>query len=94
MNLVMYVINLFTTVNRGNNKFYSHCVKSVRIQNFSSPYFPAFGLNTERYLSVFNPNAETYGLEKPLIRTLFYTVSLSKCFTLSQNIFMIKNETL
>ena len=26
-----------------------HCVKSVRIQSFSGPYFPVFGLNTERY---------------------------------------------
>ena len=26
-----------------------HCVKSVRIQSFSGPYFPAFGLNTEIY---------------------------------------------
>ena len=25
-----------------------HCVKSVRIRSFSGPYFPAFGLNTER----------------------------------------------
>ena len=23
-----------------------HCVKSVRIRNFSGPYFPAYGLNT------------------------------------------------
>ena len=29
-----------------------HCVKSVHIWSFSDPYFPAFGLNTERY-SVF-----------------------------------------
>ena len=28
---------------------YLHCVKSVRIRSFSGPYFPAFGLNTERY---------------------------------------------
>ena len=28
---------------------YPHCVKSVRIRSFSGPYFPAFGLNTERY---------------------------------------------
>ena len=28
---------------------YSHCVKSVRIRSYSGPYFPAFGLNTERY---------------------------------------------
>ena len=26
-----------------------HCVKSVRIQSFSGPYFLAFGLHTERY---------------------------------------------
>ena len=25
-----------------------HCVKSVRIWSFSSPYFPAFGLNTDQ----------------------------------------------
>ena len=24
-----------------------HCVKKVRIRNFSGPYFPTFGLNTE-----------------------------------------------
>ena len=26
-----------------------HCVKSVCIRSFPGPYFPAFGLNTERY---------------------------------------------
>ena len=26
-----------------------HCVKSVRIWSYYVPYFPAFGLNTERY---------------------------------------------
>ena len=26
-----------------------HCVKSVCIRSYSSPHFPAFGLNTERY---------------------------------------------
>ena len=26
-----------------------HCVKGVRIRSYSGPYFPAFGLNTERY---------------------------------------------
>ena len=26
-----------------------HCVKSVRIRNYFSLHFPAFGLNTERY---------------------------------------------
>ena len=33
-----------------NNTFGpSQCVKSVHIRKFFSPYFPAFGLNTERY---------------------------------------------
>ena len=27
----------------------NHCLKSVRIWSFFGPYFPAFGLNTERY---------------------------------------------
>ena len=31
------------------NKYQTHCVKSVCIRSFSSPYFPSFGLNTERY---------------------------------------------
>ena len=37
----------------------SHCVKSVRIRSYSSPYFLAFRLKTERYsvLSLFSPNA-------------------------------------
>ena len=26
-----------------------HSVKCVRIRSFSGPYFPAFGLNTDRY---------------------------------------------
>ena len=26
-----------------------HCLKSVRIRSYFGPYFPAFGLNTERY---------------------------------------------
>ena len=26
-----------------------HCLKSVRIRNYSGPYFPAIGLNTEKY---------------------------------------------
>ena len=37
---------LYGFINHDDNK---HCVKSVHIRSFSSPYFPAFGLNTERY---------------------------------------------
>ena len=41
------------------------CVKSVRIRSYSGPYFPALGLNTERY-SIFLricPNAKKCGSE-------------------------------
>ena len=56
-----------------------HWVKVVRIWSFSGPYFPKFGLNTERnsvsvntpYLSIFGPNAGKYRLEKLQIRTRF-----------------------
>ena len=34
-----------------------HCVKSVRIRSFFGEYFHAYALNTERYSSIFSPNA-------------------------------------
>ena len=52
---------------------------------FSGPYFPAFGLNTERYavrrdteyLSVFSPNAGKYGPEKTPYLDTFHAVCFS-----------------
>ena len=44
--------NLAAFAETFNKAIYSrgvHCVKGVRIRRFSSPYFPAFGLNTDRY---------------------------------------------
>ena len=48
---------------------------------FSGPYFPVFGLNTEKYgvsftpyLSVFSPNKEKYGPEKTLYLDIFHIV--------------------
>ena len=35
--------------NRCITKYKDHCVKSVRIWSYSGLYFPAFGLNTDRY---------------------------------------------
>ena len=35
-----------------------HCLKSVRIRSYSDQYFPAFGMNTERY-AVITPNMDT-----------------------------------
>ena len=36
-----------------------HCVKSVRIQSYSGPYFPTFGLNTPVIMSV-TLNTDTF----------------------------------
>ena len=54
-----------------------HCVISVRIGGSSVPYFPAFGLNTERYGVSFNPNAENidqknseYGHFSRIVKTI------------------------
>ena len=42
-----------------------YSVKSVRIQSYSGPHFPAFELNTRdtAYLSIFSPNAGKCGPE-------------------------------
>ena len=42
------VLNTFFS-NIVSNLKIPHCVKSVRIRSYSSPHFPAFGLNPERY---------------------------------------------
>ena len=36
-------------VKTGRISCLKYCVESVRIENYSSPYFPAFRLNTDRY---------------------------------------------
>ena len=42
-------INFFTFIFYLNIVDNLHCVKSVHFRSYSGPYFPAFGLNTERY---------------------------------------------
>ena len=39
----------------------SLCVKSVRVRSYSSLYFPAFGLNAERYFVYTDQNNSEYG---------------------------------
>ena len=53
------------------------CPWSLKKKVFSGPYFPAFGLNTERYyyyLSVFSPNARKYGPGKTPYLDTFYAM--------------------
>ena len=57
-----------------------HCVKSVRIQSFSGPYFPTLGLYTDNKNSEFSPNVGKYEPEKLRIQTLFTQCSFPyKC---------------
>ena len=50
-----YLIKLFEIHSCNSWRYYysiignKHWVKSVRTRSFSGPYFPAFGMNTERY---------------------------------------------
>ena len=52
--------------------FNIHCIKNMRIWNFSGPYFPAFRLKRRdtEYLSVFRSNSGKYRPEILRIRTL------------------------
>ena len=52
---------------------YLHCVKSVHIWSFSGPYFPVFGLDTERY-----------GPKKFRMRTLF-----TQCSSLTKQLVLL-----
>ena len=59
-------------------------VKSVRIRNYSGPYFPAFGLNTERYGVSHHIQSECGKIRTRITRNTdtFYAVSLhiqSRC---------------
>ena len=64
-------------------------MKSVRIRIISCPYFPAFGLHTERYsvCLVFSPNVGKYGLEK--IR-MGITLELKKSINILHTVYLLK----
>ena len=51
---------------------------------FSGPYFPAFGLNMERY-KVFIPNAGKYGPEKTPYLDTFHEMAQWKPFSENYN---------
>ena len=73
--LIAYLLNILLNFKA------LHYMKSVRIRSLSGDYFPAFGMNTERYsvspfLCVFSPDAGKWGPEKFRIRILFTQCSL------------------
>ena len=60
----------------------SHCVKNVRIRSNSGPYFPAFGLNTERYSVSLRIQSECGKIRTRITpnRDTFYAVSRFRKF--------------
>ena len=50
-----------------------HCLKSVCIRSFPGPFFPAFGLNTERY-GVWNAECGKIRTSKTPNRDTFHSV--------------------
>ena len=69
----------------------THCVKRVRIQSFSGPFFPAFGLNTEKYRVYLCIQSECGKMwtRKTVSTDTFHVVSYS-----TSNVKMFKNQPL
>ena len=66
--LIIIQVPKTTPILTQNTKIYQksliiHCVKSVLIRSFSGPYFPAFGLNTERYSVQIRENTDKKNCE-------------------------------
>ena len=77
----------------------THCVKSLRIWIYSGPYFPAFGLNTERYGEPFiiqykwrktqtriTPNIDIF-YAVTLLHTLLHAKNSRKLFHIADSLF-------
>ena len=66
--------------------FWQYCVKSVRIQSFSGPYFPTFGLNTDCcsvYLRIYSEYWKRRIRKNPYTDTIHavqFTVLLCKSY--------------
>ena len=71
-----------------------HCVKSVRILSFSGPYFPAFGLNTERYGVSLRIQSECRKkrTRKSLNTDNFYAVIVQQCTCDRQSLFRTRSD--
>ena len=77
----------------GSNRL-SPCVKSVRSRSYFGPYFPAFGLNTERYSHCgkirtrITPNTDTFHAVI-LFQRFFFSVGYifkTQCFLITHNL--------
>ena len=89
-------VNVYTHLNTNNENLqctYNHFVKNFLIRSFSSPYFPAFELISERYSVPLCIQSECRKIRtrKTPNTDAFYTVSVLIVYTttlvLSQSIF-------
>ena len=89
--------------------FNSLCVKGVRIGSFSGPYFPTFGLNTERYSVSLRiqskcrairtrktPNTDTFHAVHAFIKLIISIsrIDISHIFWISRIIFLVTMSSL
>ena len=59
-----------------------NCVESVRIRSFSGPYFPALGLNTERYgvsLRIQSEYRKIRIRKTPNMDTFYAVITIQSC---------------
>ena len=76
-----------------NEKY--HCVKSVHIRSFSGPYFPTFGLNTERYYASLRIQSECGKIRTRIIPNMdtFYAVYCVGFLNELQSLFQTSRAT-
>ena len=63
-----------------------HCIKIVRIRSYSSPHFPTFGLNTERYTVFLRIQSECEKMRikiTPNTDAFHAVIDIHQCFFLS-----------
>ena len=81
----LYLFDNHANLLGAQNRSFSfiHCVKSVRIWSYSGPYFPTFGVNTERYSIFLCINFECGKIRTRIISNTgtFYAVIVT-CFSL------------
>ena len=79
-----------------------HCAKNTRIRSFSGPYFPAFGLKTERYFVSLHiqsecgeirtrksSNTDTFHAVQVWNRTYFFIAIVAKVSFWQEFIFVV-----
>ena len=86
--------NISSTVSEGLQK--QDCVKNVSIWSYSGPYFPEFGLESEKMRIKITPNTDTFCAVQCLLETKngqIQNVLAIACQHLHRSLFSIKVQT-